>query len=247
MTKSATFCILPWVSLATNASGNLRVCCNVIPGEGFIKKPEVDIESKINPYKIFKDNIQEAWNSETYTTLRKQMLDGERPEMCARCFKEEDAGIVSSRQRWNNHKWNDPNKEYTADAPFDIKYVDIRLSNLCNLKCRMCNPYTANLWVKEWHLVNDALDPSEAERLSRMDWPTRDKVWENLFSIAHTVDEIYLTGGEPTVIKEQIKLLDYFIDNGTAKDIRLKYNTNLVKLPPWIIEKWSHFKKVKLN
>ena len=111
----------------------------------------------------------------------------------------------------------------------------------------MCNPYTANLWVKEWHLVNDALDPSEAERLSRMDWPTRDKVWENLFSIAHTVDEIYLTGGEPTVIKEQIKLLDYFIDNGTAKDIRLKYNTNLVKLPPWIIEKWSHFKKVKLN
>lgn len=247
MTKSATFCILPWVSLATNASGNLRVCCNVIPGKGFIKKTEVDKNSKINPYKIFKDDLKEAWNSETYTTLRKQMLAGERPEMCARCFKEEDAGIVSSRQRWNNHKWNDPNKEYTADAPFDIKYVDIRLSNLCNLKCRMCNPYTANLWVKEWHLVNDALDPSEYERLSRMNWPTLDKVWENLFSIAHTVDEIYLTGGEPTVIKEQIKLLDYFIDNGTAKDIRLKYNTNLVKLPPWIIEKWSHFKKVKLN
>ena len=39
MTASKTFCILPWTSLATNASGNLRVCCNVIPGKGFICKP----------------------------------------------------------------------------------------------------------------------------------------------------------------------------------------------------------------
>jgi glutamate-1-semialdehyde 2,1-aminomutase len=41
--------------------------------------------------------------------------------------------------------------------------------------------------------------------------------------------------------------LDYFIDNGTAKDIRLKYNTNLVKVPDWLVEKWSHFKRIKLN
>lgn len=71
--------------------------------------------------------------------------------------------------------------------------------------------------------------------------------WKNLFSIAHTVDEIYLTGGEPTVIKQQHKLLDYFIDNGTAKNVRLKYNTNLVKLPPWLLERWTHFKRVQLN
>ena len=80
MKTSKTFCVLPFMSLATNASGNLRVCCNVIPGKGFIKKPNGDI------YKIYKDDMQEAWNSEVYQTLRQQMLDGERPEMCARCF-----------------------------------------------------------------------------------------------------------------------------------------------------------------
>jgi molybdenum cofactor biosynthesis enzyme MoaA len=189
--------------------------------------------------------MKEAWNSETYATIRKQLLNNERPGMCTRCFREEDSGIRSARQAWN-HKWQQ-DENYNESAPFDIKYVDLRLSNLCNLKCRMCNPYASNMWVKEWASVEHALEPSEYERLSRMDWPEREKTWENLFAIAHTVEEIYLTGGEPTVIKEQKRLLDYFIDNGTAKDIRLKYNTNLVKVPAWLLEKWRHFKRVQLN
>jgi molybdenum cofactor biosynthesis enzyme MoaA len=236
---SNTFCVLPWMHLATNASGNLRVCCNSTPGKNFITKEDG------TPYKLQRDDLQEAWNSEVYTTIRKQLLNGKRPEMCTRCFREEDVGIKSARQSWNS-KWQE-DKEYTEDAPFAIKYVDLRLGNLCNLKCRMCNPYASNMWVKEWNLVNNALSESEYTRLSNMNWPEQEKTWKNLFSIAHTVDEIYLTGGEPTVIKEQQKLLDYFIDNGTAKNIRLKYNTNLVKLPPWLLERWSHFKRVQLN
>ena len=236
---SNTFCVLPWMHLATNASGNLRVCCNSTPGKNFITKEDG------TPYKLQRDDLQEAWNSEVYTTIRKQLLNGKRPEMCTRCFREEDVGIKSARQSWNS-KWQE-DKEYTEDAPFAIKYVDLRLGNLCNLKCRMCNPYASNMWVKEWNLVNNALSESEYTRLSNMNWPEQEKTWENLFSIAHTVDEIYLTGGEPTVIKEQQKLLDYFIDNGTAKNIRLKYNTNLVKLPPWLLERWPHFKRVQLN
>ena len=239
MRNKETFCILPWMHLATNASGNLRVCCNSTPGKNFITKEDG------SPYKLHKDNMEEAWASEVYETIRKQMLDGERPEMCQRCFREEDVGIKSARQAWNN-KWKE-DKEYTMDAPFDIKYVDLRLSNLCNLKCRMCNPYASNMWVKEWASVDTALSESEYKRLSKMDWPEKEKTWENLFSIAHTVEEIYLTGGEPTVIKQQQKLLDYFIDNGTAKDIRLKYNTNLVKVPPWLLERWGKFKRVQLN
>lgn len=237
--NSKTFCILPWMHLATNASGNLRVCCNSTPGKNFVTKEDG------KPYKLNRDNLEEAWNSDVYSTIRKQMLSDERPDMCVRCFREEDVGIKSARQSWNS-KWQE-DKEYTEDAPFDIKYVDLRLGNLCNLKCRMCNPYASNMWVKEWHLVDTALDPAEYERLSKMNWPEDKKTWENLFSIAHTVDEIYLTGGEPTVIKEQQKLLDYFIDNNTAKDIRLKYNTNLVLLPAWLLERWGHFKRVQLN
>ena len=236
---SDTFCILPWMHLATTATGNLRVCCNSTPGENLILKPDG------TPYKLYKDDMQKAWNSETYATIRKQLLNNERPSMCTRCFREEDAGIRSARLAWNE-KWTE-NKSYTLNAPFDIKYVDLRLSNLCNLKCRMCNPYSSNMWVKEWASVNEALTPSEYDRLSRMDWPEKEKTWENLFDIAHTVEEIYLTGGEPTVIKEQQRLLDYLVAEGIAGNIRLKYNTNLVKMPEWLFDRWRHFKCIQLN
>tara|TARA_B100000212_G_scaffold130283_1_gene97687 strand:- start:885 stop:2036 length:1152 start_codon:yes stop_codon:yes gene_type:complete len=236
---SKTFCILPWMHLATNARGRLRVCCNSTPGKNFIEKTDGTY------YKLFKDNLEEAWNSEVYQKIRKQMIDGERPDMCQRCFREEDAGVRSARQAWNE-KWKQ-DKEYTTDAPFDIKYVDLRLGNLCNLKCRMCNPYASNQWVKEWSLVEEALSPEEYKNLSSMDWPEIEKTWENLFSIAHTVEEIYLTGGEPTIIREQHRLLDYFIEKGTAKNIRLKYNTNLTNVPKHLLDKWSKFKRVQLN
>lgn len=238
--RSETFCVLPWMHLATNASGNLRVCCNSIPGKNFIKKPNGSI------YKIYKDELNEAWNSETYKTIRQQMANGERPEMCQRCFREEDAGLISARQNWNK-KWLPSIHNITLDPAFDIKYVDIRLGNLCNLRCRMCNPYASNLWVDERHLVDNALSPDEFNRLKNMDWPENEKTWDNLFSIANTVEEIYLTGGEPTIIKEQHKLLDYYIQNGTASNIKLKYNINLTNVPQHLIDRWKEFKRVQLN
>src|SRR6056300_1036543 len=225
--------------LATNASGNLRVCCNSTPGKNFVTKEDG------TPYKLHKDDLEEAWNSEVYKVIREQPLNGERPEMCTRCFREEDVGIKSSRQAWNE-KWKEDIK-YTVDAPFDIKYVDLRLGNLCNLKCRMCNPYSSNQWVKEWHLVEEKLNNEEVKWLSNMEWPEHPKTWENLFSIADTVEEIYLTGGEPTIIKEQHKLLDYFIDNDSAKNIKLKYNTNLTNIPRHLLDKWKKFKSIQLN
>lgn len=241
MTKnpSDTFCVLPWMSLATSASGILRVCCNSTPGKNFITKEDG------TRYRIYKDDIKEAWNSETYKTIRQQMLNGERPEMCTRCFREEDAGITSTRQNWND-KWAQ-DRDYTVEAPFTIRYVDIRLGNLCNLKCRMCNPYASNQWVKEWHLVEDALEESEYNRLKNMDWPSNELVWDNLELIADSVEEIYLTGGEPTIIEEQYRLLDYYIERGTSNKIRLKYNTNLTNIPQKMLKKWNRFKKVQLN
>ena len=80
-----------------------------------------------------------------------------------------------------------------------------------------------------------------------MNWPTNEKTWENLMPIIDTVEEIYLTGGEPTLALEQYKLFDRCIELNKAKDIILKYNTNLTNIPPKMIEYWTHFKKIKIN
>ena len=133
--------------LATNASGNFRVCCNSTPGKNFILK------SDNTPYKIYKDNLNDVWNSDTYKNIRRQFLNDERPEICERCFREEDSGIRSARQGWNDQWMFDYEKSETPKL--NAYYLDIRLGNLCNLKCIMCNPYASNQWVKEWELIED--------------------------------------------------------------------------------------------
>lgn len=238
MDKS-TFCILPWIHLATSSTGNLRFCCNSIPGKNLILKDNG------KPYKIYDDDIKKAWNSNSYKTIRRQMLNGERPAACARCFTEEDAGVKSVRQNFNS-KWT-YDGELSEIAEFNIKYLDIRLGNLCNLRCVMCNPYASNQWTKEWKLIHPEFDDNELQRLKTMNWPANEKTWSNLFSIADTVQQIYLTGGEPTIIKEQHKLLDFFIKNNKAKNIELKYNTNLTNIPMALIKRWKNFRKIKLN
>ena len=248
--QSKTFCVLPWMHLAINASGNYRVCCNSTPGKNFV------MDKNNEPYKIYKADVREMWNSDTYRKLRLELLNEKKPEMCQRCFREEDSGIQSARQGYNqayDHFIEGAlsSTDIEGKAPLKIGYVDLRLGNLCNLKCRMCNPWASNQWVKEWNATTsyDGKDIPEEERtrLEHMDWPTNEKTWENLMPIIDTVEEIYLTGGEPTLALEQYKLFDKCIELNKAKDIILKYNTNLTNIPPKMVEYWTHFKKIKIN
>ena len=226
--------------LATNASGNLRVCCNSTPGKNFILR-----NGTKRPYKITDGDMQDFWHSDTMKTIRHELLNDQRPAMCERCFREEDSGVRSARMAWNEKYMFD--YEQTETPELSVQYIDIRLGNLCNLKCRMCNPYASNQWVDEWHLVEQQLDDSEIKRLSSMDWPNDDAVAVNLLKLANTIDEIYLTGGEPTLALSQYKLFDKLIELDLAKNITLKYNTNCTNLPKKLVDYWQHFKKIKIN
>ncbi len=246
---SKTFCVLPFMHIATNPGGSYRLCCNSNPNNNQIK------DENGKPFKIFKHDVEEVWNSEHYKKIRKQFIDGEMPSTCERCYREEDSGIRSPRAGFNEKWWTD-DVIVAEDIPVDIRYIDLRLGNLCNLKCRMCNPWASSMWVKDWNEVVPTAklapsDPINDDTLAYMkvmtEWPDYKKTELNFQDISHTVEEIYLTGGEPTLAVSQYKLLDYCIENNLAKNIRLKYNTNLTNIPPKMIEYWADFKRVQLN
>lgn len=223
--------------IATSPGGTFRVCCNSDNKNNKILKEDG------TPYKIYKDSVSDVKSSPTYTLIKEQMLNGIQPPTCKRCFKQEEAGFESSRQVYNN-MWQ---SKVDVKKENDVLYLDLRLGNLCNLKCRMCNPYSSNQWVSEWEELYGKFGDNERNWLSDMSWQKSDKINSNLFELAHTVEEIYLTGGEPTLIKEQDILLDYCIEKDLAKNINLKYNTNLTHIPDSLIEKWKQFKGVLLN
>ena len=244
---SPTFCILPWTHLATNASGQLRYCCNVQPGVGLVRDEHgraVTLAGGVN--------LDEVWNAPSYRAIRREMLDGRWPAACARCRIEEAAGVKSARQGWNEAYAEDVAEALAATdaegrAPLKIRYVDLRLGNLCNLKCRMCNPYASVRWLEDWETVGATLAEGERERLAKLDWFNDPGAWTSLErSLAHC-DLIYFTGGEPLLIDEHQKFLRFCTERGFASRLTLKYNTNLTLLPPELIELWRPFRKVRLN
>ncbi len=239
--------------MAINSSGLYRVCCNGIPGKNLVRNKNG------KALYVYKNSINEVWKSETYQKIRKQMLSSKRPDMCLRCFREEDSGVESARQKWNK-RWS-PTHAYNPNPPINIKYVDLRLGNLCNLKCRMCNPYASNKWVDEWNQLVDkielvpdgtpnkkqALNEKQIKELKNMNWPNFEETWKNLYPILESIEELYLTGGEPFLSLEQVRLLKKMVDSGKSKNIILKYNTNLTLLPERLISLWRNFKTVKIN
>lgn len=246
---SDTFCVLPFMHAAVSPTGSFRVCCNSDPKTNKIFK------TPGKEFKMFRDDINEVWNSPDYQKIRGEFIRGERPVTCERCFREEDAGIRSPRIGYNEKWWND-DVQVAETVPLDVRYVDIRLGNLCNLKCRMCNPWSSSMWVKDWNSVvgtaqlepNAPLSDQDQEWLSKMgEWPDAEQTGVNFVQIAHNIEEIYLTGGEPTLALSQYALFDYCIQHDLAKNIRLKYNTNLTNVPAKMLEYWRHFKRVQLN
>ena len=86
---SKTFCVLPFMHIATNPGGSYRLCCNSNPNNNQIK------DENGKPFKIFKHSVEEVWNSESYKNFRRQFINGEMPSTCERCYREEDSGIRS--------------------------------------------------------------------------------------------------------------------------------------------------------
>lgn len=246
---SPTFCVLPWMHLAANSSGNVRLCCNSTPGKNIVLGEDGRAFNLADT-----ESVTDFWNVEWMKNIRREMLAGKRPEICQRCFREEDAGVKSARQGWNDKYEVSISKfiEQTSpdgEAMPNIQYVDLRLGNLCNLKCLMCNPYASNQWTTDWneHYPESKINDSELRRLTRLRWFEEEALWKLLDEMLPTIEEIYLTGGEPTLAKKQYYLLQNCIEKSRSKDIILKYNTNIVSIPAKMISYWKHFKKVRLN
>jgi sulfatase maturation enzyme AslB (radical SAM superfamily) len=180
------------------------------------------------------------------------MLKGEWHPACARCRTEEQNGVKSSRLGWNEDfsQFIDDAIAYTdseGHAPVKIRYMDLRLGNACNLKCRMCNPYASRRWLEDWDQVFNPLDATETERLQALDWIENPRAWELLTGAMKDCLEIYFTGGEPLSIEAHWRLLRFIIRKGLAGNIILKYNTNTTYANAALFELWSHFKTVRLN
>ncbi|HMN68573.1 MAG TPA: twitch domain-containing radical SAM protein [Bdellovibrionales bacterium] len=244
------FCLYPFTHVATKTDGALKLCC----------RSEVIAN-------IQDTSIDEYWNSESLRKIRRQMVAGERPESCWACWRSEDAGVRSMRQRamapenptsrWNQYRsvmeFFDSKTGHLSAAP---RTMELKTSNRCNLKCRMCQPVDSSSWAKDWpHVAHLSKEYNSwaYERVTELDLVKRpmldsftDEEWFLQFDrLSSQLDMIEFAGGEPLIDPGHYRLLERL--QPRAQSITLKYSTNLTHLSlksKDILSLWSRFKKV---
>jgi hypothetical protein len=243
------FCILPFIHLATHPIGTVTPCC--------VTDMENDMStSKKNGLNMFlnKDSLSDITNSDGFKTVRKKMLNGEFPLECKTCYFCEKNNIYSKRMESNlkfKHLIDGAIKNTNKDGELkklNYKYIELRLGTVCNLKCITCNPFSSNRWNEDVSAFKETeFEKSYFKCDIRTEWFRDIKFYDELLTQCDELEEVWINGGEPTLIKEHGYFLEKLIESGKSKDINLHYSLNMTDVPDKFIEIWKKFKHVRIH
>lgn len=223
-----TICILPWIHAHIHTTGNVYPCCHSISSKDAVMG-SVKCES-----------LESIINSDNMKKLRLNMLSDVKSSVCTKCYEMEDSGIASYRNRHNEYFKKHFNIiESTApDGTIDpnIKFIDVRFSNICNLKCRTC-----------YHELSSSIAAEEGRKVIMIKALPEYDIFEKQYS---NIERIYFAGGEPLLMKEHLDLLQKLIVKGVSKNIVLDYNSNITNLEfkgNNFTNLWQEFKNVNIS
>tara|TARA_B100000900_G_scaffold369490_1_gene347354 strand:+ start:6191 stop:7528 length:1338 start_codon:yes stop_codon:yes gene_type:complete len=253
------FCYLAMQGYSTHAHGRTRPCCFSRTGTNTYM-PGVRIDDIFEWQHHGNSNaqdIEQFINDPQIKDIRKDLLADKVHDGCAGCFELESQGIRSFRQTWNEiyEKQIDTTLSNVSEDGFldpqAVTYLDISLGNVCNLKCRSCNPWASHRWIEEGpsvpHTDWDKTAYHIAELSSKDPWFI--KAFEDGFfdPVLPNVKVINFIGGEPLVVQEHYAWLEHIIEQGWSENIELHYNTNGTTIPNRLLDIWDKFRGVVLS
>lgn len=245
------------------AGGLHRYCC-IMPAPAKRASGEV--------FEMWSDRFADVWNGDELVDIRRRMLAGERVSLCHKCHEEEAAGGRSLRidhnERWLGQDDGTLARRIDAtrsrDGVLDEPpiWIELKLGNVCNLRCRMCSPNDSNqiqaeygqlcdedpfferLWGHERHVL------WHHKRLPLVDvppWTEGRFLWDQVDALLPTLRKVSIVGGEPTMIEAMYEFLERAVAGGHAPRLELQFNTNLTSLRPRFLELLGHFAHVHLS
>ncbi len=220
---------MPWVHLFIDTSGKAKACCNTSITYGNVEH----------------QSVKEIWNGKQINEFRAKLLNGEIDKRCAICFNKEAAGKSSIR--------TETLEKYQVLIPAILNnnqnlkpiYLDIRFSNICNLKCRTCWHGASSSWFEDAKALKTNFGNKAIIKATTNNFQLINEV----ISYADSIQEIYFAGGEPLLMEEHYAILDQLIERKETTTL-IRYNTNLSQLnlkTNFIIDYWKQFKNIHLS
>lgn len=200
--------------LCVRTDGQFRFCC---------------VSTEPNNKENIRTHTPEDWlNSKRHKDAKAAFARGEWPVGCETCKRKEELGLESKRS----------NPEIFGPG---ISHLDIRFGNSCNLQCISCHSYSSSSIAseaKEMHEQNilplhDVLD------ITNFNWASEETINQ---ITKFPIREIYLTGGEPMMVKHLPQLLERL-----DSDVMIRFNTNGTLWNPTLERILKRFKKVSMS
>ncbi len=228
---SPSFCIAKWLHATIHlTSGNTHSC--FLPK--IHKIPNDELEN--NPSALHNTLLKKI--------MRKMMLEGIRPKECVLCWSDEDNNTdkISDRCIRSSEDWAYPYldeiKKLRWDENINPKYLELGVTQTCNLKCCYCSPHLSSSWEKEilkfghYNLIQETyqqLDSNQKKNVMPLDGDDNiyfKSFWKWLPTLYPDLKYFRITGGEPLLASVTFKILEW-ISEHPQSDLNLSINSNL--------------------
>ena len=230
-----TVCVNPWINLFLDTAGTANPCCIYQDSK---KQSSINTQS-----------FNEITGSQKMKDLRVQLLNGKQPVECQQCWHEEANNKISKRLRDNYvFKQELGTIDWNQTDQVQVRALDIKLGNTCNLACMICSPdqsTTLNNEIKNHIPLQNLYTPSKLDT----SWvQNRESIfWTEMKSSKDSLTYIQLEGGEPLLVKRHFEILEFYVKENVAHNMSLHYNTNGSIFPHSKIHILDKFKKVEFT
>ena len=219
--KNKSLCVLPWTGFFLETDGRVRSCV---------------AQTSTTPYGNIQTNaLGDILNNKKVTDLKAEMLSNKKPKPCSTCYVQEQnqKKLVSISSRLYYSKEIAPHIDLNLLDDingFNLHHVDLRWNNTCNQACVYCDSTSSSMWARE------------LGEHSKVDRKANQKVKQLVFDNVDKLLNVYLAGGEPLLIKENLEFLKLIKEKNPNCNIRV--NTNLSKTDTGIFDLLCDFPNV---
>lgn len=212
-------CLMAKHGVSIRSDGGTAPCC----AWRNVNQSDRMIFDDTGSWKKFNDNI--------YKELETQWLPG-----CEECRIGEETNGKSLRTYANSM--------FTAESS-GIEYWDFKLNTTCNLTCKMCASHSSSAWARDVRAHSSLLkDTVYAEGLNKPRlWKQEDGLnIEEFYPALLDAKFVKFTGGEPFLIPEVKKCIEFLVESEASHNVHLQLITNGTQR----LESWNHlFEKFK--
>ncbi|GAB5538268.1 MAG: hypothetical protein Salg2KO_03710 [Salibacteraceae bacterium] len=236
-----SFCMMPFVHMHVSQHGTVTPCCQA-PWQKELAFGDANESS-----------LDEIWNGEAMNAFRAKMIKGQRDVRCERCYEKEASGWKTLRSITNENFKEHLDRVRSASADGRLNetnqdyrpvYYDLRFSNVCNYRCRICGPWSSS----KWHKDAKGLGMTDNDSSLTQAVPDSSSLLSQFEANIENVEEVYFAGGEPMIMDEHYQMLEILVKH-KKHQTRLMYNTNFSVLAhkQWdVLEFWKHFDHINL-